>query len=631
MFDLKKLSIITICLMIAGTAFAADFVPTVMEISVPDVVEYQFDGTLVDIDVEISGVGGAFWLVINTKGKAADINMVRNGFMGWHTVNKIDTTVYISGLLTRTTGAVSVSWNGNDQDGNAVVAGEYDYYLYGYDNANDRIPACMFMQAGSGWRSHYTFVIEKDEAGLPLANPILTSGNQGTGNYTYLGDDGGKNGTQTKWIIGGDPSDFNNVQWSNCDIYPGYDVRGDGNYFLAGGTAYNPTDHSIFYHIAHNIDGSVCTLLKWSFVNQGSAILDEEWGGWDNITLDKGVPNGFWLEPMSTMTDGNYLYVNDSEQTGVHVDPSWNYLYAFDFDGNEVFAKNFLEFYMPDDPSDNDGCGMLDVDYGADENTVLLGSMGCCMHQFISTTMLLDEGDAEEADYLRWRNEQGDFFIDVEFLPDSTPAWGCLNNAEREPDTHRTDTFNVDANGFNIIFASFIGSFSHGVSTQDGTSITGGGWMAFADDTLSESDPYRGGGKIVDNGSAYDGIYVNPAPPTGFGTHNVTFIANASAHGVITNQIAVEEDAAAAFAVGQNSPNPFNPTTSINFTLPADGKVSVDVFNVAGQKVDTLVDDYMNAGQHNVVWNASGFSNGVYFYTVKAGEMTKTMKMTLLK
>ena len=629
MFDLKKLFCITICLMIAGTAFAADFVPSVMEITVPEVVQYNFDGTIVDIDVNIAGQGGVFWLVINTKDKEADINMVQNGFLGWHTVNKIDTTVYISGVLTRTTGDVTVSWDGNDNDGNAVVADAYDYYLYGYDDANSRIPACLFMQAGSGWRSHNTFVLENGEDGLPLANPILTSNNQGTGNYSYLGDDAGKNGTQTKWILGGDPSDFNNVQWTNCDIYPAYDVRGDGNYFLAGGTAYNPTDHSIFYHVAHNIDGGVCTLLKWSFVNQGSAILDEDWGGWENITLEKGNPNGYWQEPMSTITDGDNLYVQDSEQTGVHVDPSWNYLYAFDWDGEEIFAKNFLEFYMPDDASEIDGCGMLKLMDGVEKDRVFLGYMGCCMPQFISTATLLAEGDAEEVDYLRWRNGQGDFYYDVYWQADASIPWACLNNSERS--AHRVDTVTIDSNGFNLTFATFIGSFSHGVQTQDGTSLLPGGLMAFADDALSDSDPYRGGGMVVDNGSAYDGIYVNSAPPVTFGVHETFYVANDSAHGVITNQIAVAEDAAAAFAVAQNSPNPFNPTTSINFTLPVDGKVSVDVFNVAGQKVDTLVDDYMNAGQHNVTWDASGFSNGVYFYSVKAGEMTKTMKMTLLK
>ena len=81
----------------------------------------------------------------------------------------------------------------------------------------------------------------------------------------------------------------------------------------------------------------------------------------------------------------------------------------------------------------------------------------------------------------------------------------------------------------------------------------------------------------------------------------------------------------------QNAPNPFNPTTSITFTIPSAGHVTVDVYNVAGQKIDTLVNDMMSTGRHSVVRDASGFSNGVYFNTVKAGDFSKTMKMTLLK
>jgi len=52
---------------------------------------------------------------------------------------------------------------------------------------------------------------------------------------------------------------------------------------------------------------------------------------------------------------------------------------------------------------------------------------------------------------------------------------------------------------------------------------------------------------------------------------------------------------------------------------------------VAGQKVDTIVSGFMSAGSHTVTWDASEFSAGVYFYTVKAGEFSKTMKMTLLR
>ncbi|MDP2983924.1 MAG: T9SS type A sorting domain-containing protein, partial [Candidatus Latescibacter sp.] len=83
--------------------------------------------------------------------------------------------------------------------------------------------------------------------------------------------------------------------------------------------------------------------------------------------------------------------------------------------------------------------------------------------------------------------------------------------------------------------------------------------------------------------------------------------------------------------VAQNSPNPFNPATSISFTLAKAGKVTVDIFNAAGQKVDTVVNTTMNAGNHSATWNASRFSAGVYFYTVTSGDFSRTMKMTLLK
>ena len=85
------------------------------------------------------------------------------------------------------------------------------------------------------------------------------------------------------------------------------------------------------------------------------------------------------------------------------------------------------------------------------------------------------------------------------------------------------------------------------------------------------------------------------------------------------------------FVLSQNYPNPFNPTTTISFTIPESGDVTVDIFNVAGQKVASLVNGQMNAGSHSVVWDASDFSAGVYFYSIKAGNYTRTMKMTLLK
>lgn len=85
------------------------------------------------------------------------------------------------------------------------------------------------------------------------------------------------------------------------------------------------------------------------------------------------------------------------------------------------------------------------------------------------------------------------------------------------------------------------------------------------------------------------------------------------------------------YSLGQNYPNPFNPATEISFALPNAGPVTLVVFNVLGQEVETLVDRQMEAGNHSVSWNAANYSSGVYFYRLNAERFTQTMKMMLLK
>jgi len=92
----------------------------------------------------------------------------------------------------------------------------------------------------------------------------------------------------------------------------------------------------------------------------------------------------------------------------------------------------------------------------------------------------------------------------------------------------------------------------------------------------------------------------------------------------------------ATFTLRQNSPNPFNLQTTISYSLPENSEVTIDVYNISGQKVRTLVNGFQTAGYKTVTWdgtNDSGqpVSSGVYFYRIKAGESSQTKKMTLLK
>jgi hypothetical protein len=86
-----------------------------------------------------------------------------------------------------------------------------------------------------------------------------------------------------------------------------------------------------------------------------------------------------------------------------------------------------------------------------------------------------------------------------------------------------------------------------------------------------------------------------------------------------------------AFSVAQNYPNPFNVKTAISFALPTSENVTVTIYNVAGQVVQTINAGQMNAGVNSVIWDASKVGSGVYLYKVVAGEFSKTMKATLLK
>ncbi len=86
------------------------------------------------------------------------------------------------------------------------------------------------------------------------------------------------------------------------------------------------------------------------------------------------------------------------------------------------------------------------------------------------------------------------------------------------------------------------------------------------------------------------------------------------------------------YALHQNYPNPFNPTTDLVFDLVEENVVNLTVYNTMGQEVATLVNGTLSAGRHSVMFDASGLTSGVYFYTVKIGnEFSATKKMLLVK
>lgn len=111
------------------------------------------------------------------------------------------------------------------------------------------------------------------------------------------------------------------------------------------------------------------------------------------------------------------------------------------------------------------------------------------------------------------------------------------------------------------------------------------------------------------------------------------YTARISPDGTITGPETVP---APGLILMQNQPNPFNPETRFRFSLPASGPVRLDVYNIRGQLVKTLVDQHLEAGEHSLLWNGTGegetpLASGVYFYRLRAGGSSSARKCLLMK
>jgi hypothetical protein len=85
------------------------------------------------------------------------------------------------------------------------------------------------------------------------------------------------------------------------------------------------------------------------------------------------------------------------------------------------------------------------------------------------------------------------------------------------------------------------------------------------------------------------------------------------------------------FMLSQNYPNPFNPTTQIKYNLATAGDVSLKIYNIAGQEIQTLVNEYQNTGLHSVTWTARGIASGIYLYQIRTKNFSATKKLVFIK
>jgi fibronectin type 3 domain-containing protein len=166
-------------------------------------------------------------------------------------------------------------------------------------------------------------------------------------------------------------------------------------------------------------------------------------------------------------------------------------------------------------------------------------------------------------------------------------------------------------------------------------------WTTLSENGVNNFSVMRNNEKIATvnanndiNGSTY--TYVDETAHNGV-TYSYTLITN-NMDNTISEWNVVEATPMSnlavitEYALHQNFPNPFNPTTSIVFDVVEDNHVTLTVYNAMGQEVATLVNGMYGNGRHNVEFGSDNLTSGLYFYTVKIGnEFTATKKMLLVK
>ncbi len=150
--------------------------------------------------------------------------------------------------------------------------------------------------------------------------------------------------------------------------------------------------------------------------------------------------------------------------------------------------------------------------------------------------------------------------------------------------------------------------------------------MTFAIDSVNSDTVATDGGP-----AAHLWERIHACGPTGIGTVQPGFVWGQVS---VKASTAVDDRPAqlpASFDLSQNYPNPFNPATTIEFMVPQSSRVRLEVFNILGQRVVTLVDSRLQAGRHQASFDGGDLPSGVYFYRLTHAQGSLTRKMTLIK
>ena len=652
------LIVLSALLLVAGAAFGQagnpdyHFVrsepPVIMEIDLGD-VSYDFQGEAT-IPFTLRTSRAHIWLVVYTKdqdtpegfgGPASPI--APNGAL-WRK-GGIPNMVAVVDKGQFEEGSHTITWDGTDFEGNAVEPGDYTLYVIGLNDQDDanlvgilgnglsaygRGDVLLDSSTGQGWiagaaetlmglfeANHIVMIPigENDFLENPTNFPYVFVPNSTA--HSFAADE---SNVFRQWgvAIHDEPSQPDDENRTQVDPFTGETMHLIGNTWQ-GISA---------WVVEEDLSGAV-PLESFGDENGQVPVITDNSNRFMGIRYHDGriyVAHGDWGQdpPQSEVIVMN-------AQSGEILDA---------LDVNEWFTTTGVDFESGEEVTGSNGPGCLYVDnsgiyLGPTSGGTGADSDGPNRGADFGLFMKMDfEGNPI------WINERGDGFGDV-ISQTTADALGIAFQYQG------VMAINAASNGFSLVseengsremeqdhFGAVIGPDGAGLFHVDITNAP------------PSPRPWSSGIDMIHEGSAYDGIYIVVQDSEYQETHGAkTQIAHAPfriAQAVIGTSVetAVEEvDSAPTpeqYALSDAYPNPFNPETTIEFALPQEGPALMMVYNIQGQKVKTLVNEVLPAGQYRAVWDGTdtsgrAVSSGVYLYRLRSGSFVETKRMSLLK
>ncbi len=406
------------------------------------------------------------------------------------------------------------------------------------------------------------------------------------------------------------------------------------------------TDFAYFNHntIVNNHKYWKLSPYVKTLVVTNNIFLNQNWVGEDSTVTNSGQdPDGLYMSTIDIDTINYNDHVGVQPQYYASAD-STSYVSALDLNNLKVFVSNNIDYWNP-----------LLLDYFTNKDNITQDSTtgyvlswldwgsGFTLPQKLGNMPGEWMNSRTQAIFAAYAPPNGRFVADpplsqspgsptIDNIDASTRDIMMQWNQNKYSDPHWTTA--PDAYNSGMVFGDFDATTVPGIAgSSGGTAYPGGenglGITKFTDLTENWNSTVI---STIDN-LPLGSLSWNDAQIAAFNSAADLAKINAAyqARAGVPLGVNGPTNVARSFTLSQNFPNPFNPTTQINYTVPKNGFVTLKVYNVLGQEVTTLFSGQQTAGSHVATFNASKFASGVYFYRLQAGTNFVTMKMVLMK